>query len=608
LNVLKSSSLRWAWIAVLLVVVGLYGSSTFAPPLQDDVDSMHAEVSRQMAVRGDYVTSYVNGYRYLEKAPVLYWLVAICFQVFGVNEFSVRFPNALAILLLAALAMRWGWRAFGNRTSVYAGLFLVSAVGPYLFTRIMIPEAILSLFITGALYCFLTALEDGKAWRWYGAYLCMALALLTKGLMSLVVIGFPVLIYLGVSGEWRRWRELRLVSGLLLFFAVAAPWHVLAAIRNANGPDGHGFLWFYFMNEQFLRFLGKRIPHDYNKQYPSLFWGLHLVWLFPWSMYLPLAVRRLLAWWNERRSRTAAKALNFRRRSELMCFVWATVTLLFFSFSTNQEYYTYPAYMPILMLLAMVVAEAEESSEAAPREAGSGGRRWLVATSAALAVFSLIITAILAAGLWSSRHLPYEPDIGKVLAKPDFQATTLSMGHMLELTGESFAALRLPTVLAVIALGIGPVLALLLRWRGRHFAATWATAATMVLFLLAAHNALCRFDPYLGSSTMISRLAPMLEADDHVVIYGDESFGTTLLFYLQRPIQVVGQQTSLRFGSGYPDAPDLILTKERLLEEWNSPQEVYVLVPQHKRAEVMALLNPSQIVVESSGKVIFRNH
>ncbi len=122
----------------------------------------------------------------------------------------------------------------------------------------------------------------------------LALAVLTKGLLALVVIGITLVAYLAITGEWRRWREFHLFSGLLLFFVIAAPWHILAGLRNPAVGDHHGFFWFYFVNEHFLRFLGKRIPKDYNKLPGYLYWTLHLVWLFPWSLYLPLALRRLL--------------------------------------------------------------------------------------------------------------------------------------------------------------------------------------------------------------------------------------------------------------------------------------------------------------------------
>jgi 4-amino-4-deoxy-L-arabinose transferase-like glycosyltransferase len=583
---------------VLLLFALVYVGSLFSPGLQDDADSTHAEAAREMLVTHDYVTLRVNGNRYLEKAPLMYWAVSLCYLCFGMNEFAAHLPVAVSMLLLVLLAMRWGRRAFGDRAATYAGLFVSTAAGCYLFTRILIPESILSFFIAASFYFFVTALEDRDSWRWYGGYVCMALAVLTKGLLAIVVVGLALLLYLAISGEWRRWREFRLLTGTLLFLLIAAPWHILAGIRNPR------FFWFYFVNEHFMRFLGKRIPKDYNKQTDSLYWTLHLVWLFPWSLYLPVALRRPVSEWMARRKLGAAKppqpALNFRSRTEYLCLAWAGVTLVFFSFSTNQEYYTFPAYFPILLLIAAKLANEEES----------GSRRWLLWSSGILAAICIAISAVLVAGLWSSRQVPFVPDIGTVLAKPNLQAETLSMGHMLDLTGESFAALRLPALLAAVVLLIGPAFAFWLRRRGSQSAATWTTAATMAAFLVAAHIALVRFDPFLGSRSMAREIAPELRPTDRVMIYGDQSFGSSLLFYLRRPIELVnGNTTSMWWGSTYPDAPHIFLDDQELQQAWNSNQRVFLFVPQHERAKVEALLpGPLHIASEASGKVILTDH
>jgi len=581
---------------VLCLFAAVYFGSAFTPGLEDDADSTHAEAAREMYVTHDYVTLKINGNRYLEKAPLMYWLMSSSYALFGVNEFAARVPAMLAMLGLILLATKWGRRAFGDRAGLYAGMFGATAVGYYLFSRVLIPEPILSLFIACSFYCFLTALEDGKPWQWYGGYACLALAVLTKGLLALVVVGFAMLLFLAVSGEWRRWREFRIASGLLLFFAIAAPWHILAGIRNPH------FFWFYFVNEHFMRFLGKRIPKDYNKQENSLYWALHLVWLFPWSLYLPVALRRLIADWRARHNQTAGLATpaTFRSRTRLVCFIWATVTLVFFSFSTNQEYYTVPAYFPILLLLAGELAGEEEA----------GSQRWLVWTSGAMALIGTAIAAVLTVGLSSSRQLPFVPDIGTVLAKPDLQADTLSMGHILDLTGNSFAALRLPAIMAAIVLLIGPALALWFRAKRRNFASTCATAVTMALFLIAAHIALVRFDPYLGSKVIAEDLAPQLQPSDRMIIYGDQAFGSSLLFYLKRPIELVnGKTTSMWWGSTYPDAPHIFIDDAELQREWNSPTRVFLFVPQHELAHVDAAIpGPKFVVSEHSGKIVYSNH
>jgi 4-amino-4-deoxy-L-arabinose transferase-like glycosyltransferase len=581
-----------SWIAVCLLFAIIYMGSAFSPSLQDDADSSHAEAAREMFVNHDYVTLHMNGVRYLEKAPFMYWMVAGAYHIFGVNEFATHLPIVVAMLLLVLLAMRWASHAFGERAGVYAGLFAATTVGYYLFTRILIPEAILSLFIAASFYCFATAMEErSRPWRWYAGYACLALAVLTKGLLALVVVGGASFAYLAISGEWRRWREFRLGTGLLLFFVIAAPWHILAGIRNPR------FFWFYFVNEHFLRFLGERYPVDYNKLPATLYWSLHLVWLFPWSLYLPVAVRRILSDYKQRGG--GASARSFRNRTELVCLLWATVMLGFFAFSTNQEYYTMPAYLPLIILLASAVAQEEET----------GKNRWLGVTSAVLAIASLAASGVLVAGLWASRKLPFVPDIGTVLAKPNLKDDTLSMGHILDLTGNSFAALRLPAILAAIALAIGPVVAFYLRKRARHFAATWATAMTMAVFLLAAHIALVRFDPYLSSKNLAEVIARESKPGDRVMIYGDQAFGSSLLFYLRRPIELVnGRTTSMWFGSTYPDCPDIYRDDAQLVQAWKSPQRIFLFVPEYEQKRVASVLQlPQYVVAESSGKTVYTN-
>ena len=587
-----------SYCALAIVFAAVYAGSMFSPALLDDADSTHAEAAREMFVSGDYVTLHVNGVRYLEKAPLPYWLVAISYHVFGVNEFATRVPMAISVLLLGWLALAWARRAFGERAGIYAGLFAYTAAGVFLFTRILIPDVLLSLLIAASLYFFLTALEAGKAWRWYAGYACVALGVLTKGLIALAFPGGAAVLYLGITGEWRRWREFRLISGFALFLAIAAPWHILAGLRNTGGQGGHGFFWFYFVNEHFLRFLGKRYPRDYNKLPWALYWSLHLVWLFPWSLYFPAAIRTIT---DARREKTSS---DFAARSRLMCWILAGVILIFFAISTNQEYYTFPAYLPLLILLADGIARCEGSD--CSEGVHKGGLR---ISAGLLAAIGLAAGMTLLAMLWQSRALPFEPDIGNVLAKHNMETDTLSTSHMLDLSYASFAALRLPAALAALALLVFPLGSFLLRiWR-RHYVATWALAAGMAAFLIAAHIALGRFGPYLSSKELAGQIgAHRARADDRVMIYGDQAFGSSLLFYLQRPIELVeGRTTSMWFGSTFPDAPKIYLTDSELQRDWAGKIRIFLFVPPHLKGKVDALLPNRAAVAEVSGKYVYSN-
>ena len=587
------------------VFLAVYAGSMFTPGLLDDADSTHAEAAREMVATGDYVTLHVNGVRYLEKAPLPYWLVAFSYKILGVNEFSTRLPMVLSVMLLGALAFLWGRRAFSERAGIYAGLFIYTCAGVYLFTRILIPEVLLSLLIASALYFVLTALEDkAAAWRWYAAYALMALGVLTKGLIALVFPCGAALFFLLATGEWRRWREFRMFSGAVVFLAIAAPWHILAGIRNPGTADHHGFLWFYFVNEHFLRFLGKRYPRDYNKLPAMLYWSLHLVWLFPWSLYLPAAIRTAAQEWRRQHSGTGELAEgNFAARTRLLCWTLAGVVLIFFALSTNQEYYTFPAYLPILLLLADGIAECERAECATNARAG-----WLTISAGMLAGVGVAASFMLAVGLWESRMLPFQPDIGTVLSQQDTNAYTLSTSHMLDLSYASFAALRLPAVLAGVALLVAPLLSFILRMWRRHYAATWALAIGLAVFLIAAHIALGRFGPYLSSKQLAQQIAARARPEDQVMIYGDQAFGSSLLFYLRRPIDLVeGRTTSMWFGSTFADAPKIYLTDADLQREWAGSGRVFLFVPPYEKAKVDGLLPEKFVVAELSGKYVYSN-
>ena len=241
----------------------------------DDVDAAHAQAAQHMAESGDLITAKTNGIRYIEKPPLPYWLVAGMYKIFGQNTFATHLPNALAMLGLTWLAWLWGRRAWGDRAGFYAGLGVLTSVGCFLFTRFIIPEAILAFFLLIALYALIASLEDNRPALIYWAWAGVALALLTKGLIAPVFFCGAAIPYLLLTGQWRRWKALKPVTGMLLFLAIAAPWHIACGIINhdqghpvGNHPtigNVHGFFYQYFINEHVLRFFNLRYPHDYNK-------------------------------------------------------------------------------------------------------------------------------------------------------------------------------------------------------------------------------------------------------------------------------------------------------------------------------------------------------
>ncbi|WP_263381775.1 ArnT family glycosyltransferase [Granulicella arctica] len=641
----------------------LFFAALFAPPLLDDADATHANAARHIALTGDWVTLHVNSIRYLEKAPLPYWLVAISFRIFGFNTFAAHLPQGIGVLLLAILGYAWANKAFGARTAFYTGIAVLTAAGVFLFTRIFIPEVLLSLLLCISLYCLLEALSRSNTRSAYAMWAALALAVLTKGLVALVFFFGAGAIYLVLSGDYRKWRALRPFTGLLLFLAITAPWHILAGLRNTGGMNGHGFFWFYFINEHVLRFLGKRIPMDYNKLPGYLFWSLHLVWLFPWALFLPsLCDQSIKAFIAHRRASTpifenwpvwtaygvailgillrnlfhapyllvvAAAGLvillielrrrqrlepgtallhieTYAQRTTLLLAVYSGLILVFFSLSTNQEYYTFPAYLPLLMLLMHAVVRSETTFSI-----DKASRRWITVAHAAFTILGIAIFVALAYGLWTSRKEAFVPDIGDLLAHRGVGDYTLSMSHLFDLTGPSFAALRLPATLAAIAFAFGPAIAWLLRQQRRHLAATTTIALTSGLFLIAAHIALVRFEPMLSSQDLAEKIQELeddrvISRDNEVLLYGDQAYGSSIPFYLGEDVELVeGRSTSMLFGSTFPDAPHIFLTDADLLAGWGTGERKILFVPLEKRDDVDKLLGSRQVLLEeTSGKAL----
>ena len=677
--------------AALLILGGLwliiFFAALFAPPLLDDADATHSSAARHMALTGDLVTLHVDGIRYLEKAPLPYWLVALSFRLFGFNTFAAHLPQAIGVLLLALLGYHWASRAFDARAAFYSGVATLTCVGIFLFTRYFIPEVLLALFLCTALYCLLRSREEKESvvptkpraqsresgeisasfsptTHAYLMWTALALAVLTKGLVALVFFFGAATVYLALTGEYKNWRRLKPITGVLLFLFIAAPWHILAGLRNTGGMNGHGFFWFYFINEHFLRFLGRRYPMDYNKLPSSLYWSLHLVWLFPWSLFCGALFRQAslsfsrfyktnpiaehISYWqpfsivvvgivlrdtvhvpylftvlvallvfvvyelrrrqlNSPAGTPLLHAITFPQRTTLLLTLFASLVLIFFSLSTNQEYYTFPAYLPLLILLATALAHTEETYSK-----DRTARRWITAAHATFTILGIAIALTLAYGLWTSRHLAFVPDIGDLLAHRGVGNYTLSMSALFDLTGPSFAALRLPAILAAVAFLFGPAAAWLLRSQRRHLAATTAIALTSAIFLIAAHIAFARFAPMLSSKGFAETIRQLeangsISRENEVLLYGDQAYGSSIPFYLGRQVLLVdGRSTSMLFGSTFPDAPPIFLTPQDLLKIWGNGKRKILFVPIEKRDEVDHLLGDREVLLkESSGKALF---
>jgi len=588
-----TAAVRYELVVVLVAAVIFIGTILSPPSLMDDVDAVQAQIARNMLDSGDWVTARLNGVRYLEKAPLKYWMIAVSFRLFGVSDWAARIPLALSTVFLCWLTARMGRWAFSPQAGLWAGLSVATCVGLFLFTRILIPDVVLTAAVTLAMWAMLRALDDQEPRPgWWASILAAAIGtgLLLKGLIAAV---FPVgagLIYLVWTRQLlqrRTWRRLHPFRGAFILLAIAAPWHILATVRNppyfdftwGSGP-GHyrGFFWFYFFNEHLFRFLNMRYPRDYNTVPRLYFWLFQLLWLFPWSIYFP-AVAKL-----------SFKPVDRAGRMRLLALCWTGFVLTFFTFSTTQEYYSMPCYPALALLIGAAMAEGGVWV--------SRGRRALAA------VFGLMA----AAALWilgQVYHLPAPGDISRAL-KQNPEAYTLSLGHMGDLTLYSFAYLRLP--LAVAGVAFLAAAATCWFWRGSR--AHLAVAASMVVFFHAARLAMVVFDPYMSSRA----LAEALVASPPGKLIVDDQYYTfsSVFFYANRREAYLlnGRVNNLEYGSYAPDAPqDVFIDDARFQQLWRSPERYYLTVERSALPRIEALVGRASLhlVRESGGKYLYSN-
>jgi 4-amino-4-deoxy-L-arabinose transferase-like glycosyltransferase len=571
---------------IVLVWAVIYLGSLFHPPLMDDADTVHAEAAREMVEHNDWVTLKINdGFRYLEKAPLMYWCVAASYKIFGVHDWSARLPIALGMLALLLVVYRIGRRFHGDEGGLYAALALGTGFGPFIYTRFMIPEMLVALWLAMGFDFFLTSLEQVERGQQPSLWVCwslaatMALNVLTKGLIGLVFPIGTIFIYLLLTKNLRHLLRLRLFSSFLVFLSIAAPWHVLAGLRNPAQGEARGFFWFYFVNEHFLRFLKKRYPADYDTVPLWLFWGLTLIWLMPWTAFIVQAIRQVPAKLTEFRA-----GLNAKQRATLIFALWPLVILLFFSFSSRQEYYVLPGLPGVALLLGGWLArESASPAESAERRSGRISSLVLVVIGIAACIACITLA-------WQAQAPPPNYDIAELLKKNP-QDYALSFGHILDLTPQAMGAFKVPLLATGIAFALGTVLNLMLRQKGRAFAANMALTTMTMVLLYSAHQGLVIFSPVLTSKVLAQAIERHWKPGAVIEDNGDYEAASSVNYYTRHQIRILnGRCNNIWYGSRFPDAPPIFDDDASFEWLWRGEKPVFLLTdakasPDRKPAE-----------------------
>lgn len=525
---------RPAWVAIVAIVAVAWFSGLDLRKLQHPDEGRYAEIAREMAISGDWLTPRLNGIRYFEKPPLQYWVTAASYRAFGVDEWSARLAPAAAGFLLVFVVGLTAASLAGPAAGAYSALALAGCVWHMGFSQFLTLDALFSFLLACALCAFLLANRGGLAPRvergfMLAAWALVALATLTKGIVALVIPGVSLALYTVATGDRSPWRRLHPVAGLAVFLAITAPWFVMASRANP------GFAEHFLVNEHFRRFLTDEARRPGPPWYfvPMLAAGL-----MPWLAIAPWTWR---ANW-----RAPAAANGFRWQA--FCLAWAAFVFVFFSLSGSKlPSYILPMFPALMLVLGPALAELP-------------ARRisWLLGPMALGSV--LLFLAVLFA---------FEPNVHR-----------LADGR----TPDEYLAAFVPWAKAGSALvALAAVAGWWLTRRGDDRSKTLGIAALAVGTLLGFQVLFQGLDIFRATRSSydilreaaIANRAPL---DRAVPFYQVNTYDQTVPFYLGRTTTLVAFRDE--FARGLDLEPALgIPSEEEWIAAWRALPAGYALVP-----------------------------
>lgn len=513
-------------ILLLALAIGmLLGYNLGNRALWEPDEGRYSEIPREMVVTGDFITPRLNGVKYFEKPPLFYWAQASAIKTIGLNEWSLRLWPALFALFGCLTVYVAGRKLFDRRTGLVAATILSTSLLYFQMGRTITLDMAVSVLLSTALFAFLLGTREplggrrrGYMWTFYA---CAALATLTKGLIGIVIPGMIIGAWILLLNDWRVLREMYLPSGLLLFLAIAAPWHVMVASAN---PE---FLNFYFIHEHFMRFT----TTIHRRYQPTWFFvAVLLVGFLPWVAFLAQALRfNLPVSWSDRHA----------YKETLFLTLWAVLVFAFFSFSDSKLVpYILPVFPPLALLVGRYLAQAWTDDKLRGLRTGY----W------AVLVLSIALAAILGG----------VPRLGQSYAKvAEYDAI---LGYYLY-AGAAIAA-------------IGGIATFLLG-RRRFRPAFIGLTLTSVVFLQVLSHGLPLMDSRNSSKELALKLKPLLGPDTEVMSY--HRYFQDLPVYLERRVTVVGYKGELEFGAENENVDGWMIDEDTFRRRWQSPATAYML-------------------------------
>jgi 4-amino-4-deoxy-L-arabinose transferase-like glycosyltransferase len=529
---MPSRGVRWALFALLTL---LWFADLGVRHLIHPDEGRYAEIAREMSVTGDWVTPRVNGLKYFEKPPLQYWATAAAYRVFGVDEWTARLWPALAGWLAAIAIGYAGFALGGIALGTFAGLALAGMLWHAAMAQIVTLDSGLAFFLALAFAALVTAQRpeategQRRAWMWL-AWAALAGATLSKGLIGVVLPGGALVVYSALTRDFAIWRRMSLVSGLVLFFALAAPWFVAVSMRNDE------FARFFFIHEHFERYL----TTEHMRVEPWYYFiPVALIGSLPWVTVLICGASRA---WRE----PTPNALGFSWQR--FALVWAAFVLVFFSASGSKlASYILPMFAP----LALVAG-------------------WLLLRMDSRRIFWLTLPIVIAGTVAA---------VGLVLGfdryAPRFAGSQIPASVLL-----AFGA-WLKAAFAVAA--AGGIAALFAFRAGAKVPAArfWGVGALSLSTLAMLQLAVAGFDAFspVRSTSAILRAAqtPAAFARD-APFYQVGMYDQTAPFYLGRTTRLVAFRDELALGIDAEPSKQ-VPTLDAWSAEWSALSEGYAMLP-----------------------------
>ncbi len=516
-------------VTLVLVCLGLYLPLFWQLPLSR-AEAMYALIPQEMLAAGSWLTPTLNGVHYLDKPQMLFWVNLLGYKILGVSAWSARVPTLALTVGEVWLTYLMGRRLIGQQAAWLGGFILLTCIGFFVLHLQILTDHLVTLSLLASLYCLLRW-QEMPGWRWSTLFfLALVAGFLSKGFIGVI---FPVLIGLIYAWQMQDRRLLKLLfspSGIILALALLAVWGVASELANP------GYLKFQIVNEQIMRFLGRRQPPDINSFTTWEFWLFLGIWLMPWTFMLPSALCRL---WQE--TRPGREVLPAAR----LLITWAAVIRVFFTLSSNRlENYSLPA-LPALALIL-----------------GRRVQRYLDTPTDRVIPWSLMALGLLGLSL-----LALLPSLERVCVESRREFCGM-------VTALSPIARRVSWFIPIAALA--GVMAGLLRRRHWSVASYGVLALGIAIFTFQSFSSL--------TPRLCDRQAGLYvrqhAAPQDILIMGpieEFEYGASLEYYAQRHILMVRRNGLPQFPYPVDPALNYIISAEHLKELWQGPQKVFLL-------------------------------